>query len=87
MSRLRRIAGAFDPAERRSLTGLTGAVAGNNPWNANTLEWQTTSPPPHGNFATVPVVYHGPYEYSRPDTAEDFLPQTVKARDELAPVH
>ncbi len=28
MSRLRRIAAAFDPAERRSLTGLTGAVAG-----------------------------------------------------------
>src|SRR5216110_3909295 len=28
MTRLRRIGGAFDPAERRSLTGLTGAVAG-----------------------------------------------------------
>jgi cytochrome c oxidase subunit 1 len=25
--------------------------AGNNPWNANTLEWQAPSPPPHGNFA------------------------------------
>jgi len=28
MTRLRRIAGAFDPGERRRLTGLTGAVAG-----------------------------------------------------------
>ena len=27
-----------------------GEVAGDNPWRAWTLEWATTSPPPHGNF-------------------------------------
>jgi cytochrome c oxidase subunit 1 len=54
-----------------------GAPAGNNPWQANTLEWATSSPPPHGNFAKTPTVYHGPYEYSRPDLAEDWLPQHV----------
>ena len=33
-----------------------GEVAGENPWDAWTLEWATTSPPPHGNFRRLPVV-------------------------------
>jgi cytochrome c oxidase subunit 1 len=33
-----------------------GAFAGDNPWNASTLEWATTSPPPPYNFARIPVV-------------------------------
>jgi cytochrome c oxidase subunit I+III len=33
-----------------------GAVAGDNPWNADTLEWGTTSPPPVYNFLHIPVV-------------------------------
>jgi heme/copper-type cytochrome/quinol oxidase subunit 3 len=33
-----------------------GATAGDNPWNAWTLEWATSSPPPAHNFATVPPV-------------------------------
>jgi cytochrome c oxidase subunit 1 len=33
-----------------------GAVAGNNPWNASTLEWATTSPPPSYNFLHIPTV-------------------------------
>jgi hypothetical protein len=33
-----------------------GALAGNNPWNAGTLEWATTSPPPHSNFIALPTV-------------------------------
>jgi cytochrome c oxidase subunit 1 len=33
-----------------------GAVAGNNPWNASTLEWSTTSPPPSYNFLYTPTV-------------------------------
>src|ERR1700674_5534817 len=33
-----------------------GPVAGNDPWDAWTLEWSTTSPPPDYNFATIPVV-------------------------------
>jgi len=54
-----------------------GKKAPRNPWNATTLEWvDTSSPPPHGNFTTVPQVYHGPYEYSSPLVEEDFLPQT-----------
>ncbi len=56
---------------------IWGPKAGNNPWEATTLEWtETTSPPPHGNFTKVPVVYHGPYEYSSPLVEEDWLAQT-----------
>lgn len=34
-----------------------GEVAGPNPWNAWTLEWATTSPPPEYNFREVPPVH------------------------------
>ncbi len=33
-----------------------GPLAGDDPWNAWTLEWATTSPPPPYNFETIPVV-------------------------------
>jgi cytochrome c oxidase subunit I len=33
-----------------------GAKAGNDPWDAWTLEWSTSSPPPAYNFAQIPVV-------------------------------
>src|SRR4051794_1216946 len=33
-----------------------GALAGPNPWNADSLEWATSSPPPEFNFAAIPVV-------------------------------
>jgi cytochrome c oxidase subunit 1 len=54
---------------------LAGKRAERNPWRANTLEWTASSPPPHGNFAELPVVYRGPYEYSAPEALEDWLPQ------------
>jgi cytochrome c oxidase subunit 1 len=50
-------------------------VESDNPWNATTLEWATPTPPGHGNFTFDPAVYRGPYEYSRPDHEEDFIPQ------------
>jgi cytochrome c oxidase subunit 1 len=33
-----------------------GAIAGENPWGADTLEWGTSSPPPVYNFLELPVV-------------------------------
>jgi cytochrome c oxidase subunit 1 len=33
-----------------------GAIAGDDPWGAGTLEWATTSPPPPYNFALLPTV-------------------------------
>jgi cytochrome c oxidase subunit 1 len=37
-------------------THYKGAAAGPDPWDAWTLEWHTTSPPPDYNFAELPVV-------------------------------
>ena len=34
----------------------SGELAGDDPWDAWTLEWSTRSPPPEYNFATPPVV-------------------------------
>jgi cytochrome c oxidase subunit I len=53
-----------------------GARVGDNPWQATTLEWQAPSPPPHGNFTTLPRVYRAAYEYSVPGAERDFLPQS-----------
>jgi len=54
-----------------------GKKVGSNPWEATTLEWAATSSPPiaHGNFAEVPTVVRGPYDYSLPGAAQDFVPQ------------
>ena len=52
--------------------------AGDNPWQATTLEWAAPSPPPHGNFPVAPVVHRGPYEYSHPDHSADHWPQWVR---------
>jgi len=52
-----------------------------NPWDATTLEWATTSPPiAHGNFITEPFVYHGPYEYNVSVNGQNvpYLPQHKK---------
>jgi cytochrome c oxidase subunit 1 len=35
---------------------VRGRPAGSDPWDAWTLEWSTTSPPPEYNYASVPVV-------------------------------
>jgi cytochrome c oxidase subunit 1 len=51
-----------------------------NPWECTTLEWTTPNPPPHDNFGgVVPVVYHGPYEYSVPGATRNFVMQTEPA--------
>lgn len=55
-----------------------GAVARENPWDATTLEWACPSPPPHGNFTSVPAAHRAPYEYSVPGRAKDFWPQWEK---------
>jgi cytochrome c oxidase subunit 1 len=57
-----------------------GPKASDNPWEATTLEWTTTTPPPHDNFGGVtPVVNHGPYEYGVPGAAKDYVMQTDPA--------
>ncbi|HEU5071967.1 MAG TPA: cbb3-type cytochrome c oxidase subunit I [Verrucomicrobiae bacterium] len=50
-------------------------VTSDNPWEATTLEWQTPTPPGHGNFNKPIEVFRGPYEYSVPGHDTDFTPQ------------
>ncbi|MBI4000031.1 MAG: cbb3-type cytochrome c oxidase subunit I [Candidatus Omnitrophica bacterium] len=52
-----------------------GEKTDRNPWQANTLEWVAPSPPPQGNFETIPTVYREPYEYSVPGRDKDYWPQ------------
>lgn len=55
-----------------------GKKADQNPWESNTLEWQTSSPPGHGNFEIYPEVYRWPYDYNKPESESDFIPQNSK---------
>jgi cytochrome c oxidase subunit I len=55
-----------------------GELAAANPWDATTLEWTTTSPPPRHNFgAEGVVVYRGAYDYSLPGATTDFVAQST----------
>jgi cytochrome c oxidase subunit 1 len=38
-------------------SAIKGKIAGDDPWDAWTLEWATTSPPPEYNFETTPEVH------------------------------
>ena len=42
---------------------VKGPKVQENPWQAKTLEWQTSSPPPQHNFDELPVVVAGFYNY------------------------
>ncbi|HEY6953496.1 MAG TPA: cbb3-type cytochrome c oxidase subunit I, partial [Bacteroidota bacterium] len=55
-------------------------VTSDNPWEATTLEWDTPTPPPHGNFIKPLEVFRGPYEYSVPGKSKDYTPQTEPER-------
>ncbi len=46
--------------------------AGDNPWDANSLEWATTSPPPELNFSSMPPVRseRPTFDLNHPDLAE-----------------
>ena len=58
-----------------------GAKAAVSPWEATTLEWTVPSPPPHDNFGGAEVrVEHGPYEYSVPGAAADYVMQDAEKR-------
>jgi cytochrome c oxidase subunit 1 len=55
-----------------------GAVAPDNPWEATSLEWSTSSPPPFDNFGgRHPVVAHGPNEYGVSGPSGDYVMQAV----------
>ncbi len=45
-------------------------VTEENPWNGETLEWSTPTPPYLFNFKEAPTVESGPYEYKRNEVSE-----------------
>ncbi|MCJ8289108.1 MAG: cbb3-type cytochrome c oxidase subunit I [Crocinitomicaceae bacterium] len=49
-----------------------------NPWKSTTLEWTTPIEHIHGNWpGELPTVHRWPYDYSKPGSDVDFIPQTV----------
>jgi cytochrome c oxidase subunit 1 len=69
------------------LTSLRGgAVAGDDPWKANSLEWATSSPPPPHNFDSLPEVHseRPVYDHRRglaqPETGAHTDPQAKPER-------
>ena len=61
-----------------------GERAGDNPWEATTLEWVVPSPRPPDNFAGgEPIVYRGSYEFSVPGAPEDYILQTTPDSGEV----
>ena len=59
-----------------------GKKAPKNPWRSNTLEWTTPVHPGHGNWpGDLPAVYRWPYDYSKPGSVHDFIPQNVPLSD------
>ena len=52
----------------------SGPEAGPDPWGANTLEWATpTSPPPHYNFPSIPVVHSKDPNWDVEDRRQDLV--------------
>lgn len=56
---------------------VAGQQAGDNPWGATGLEWQTPSPPPKQNFLRPPRVTSEPYAYHEFDPA----PAAIEGQD------
>ncbi|MCE9583823.1 MAG: cbb3-type cytochrome c oxidase subunit I [Planctomycetes bacterium] len=60
-------------------SALRGPKAGENPWDATTLEWTTPSPPGHGNWpGALPVVTGDPYGYATGPDGNGFRMQNAK---------
>jgi cytochrome c oxidase subunit 1 len=55
-------------------SAIWGPKAGPNPWNARTLEWLVSSPPPTHNFTSQPKVVGHPYDYGIEGSVHAYFP-------------
>jgi cytochrome c oxidase subunit 1 len=64
-----------------------GKKAGDNPWEATSLDCKThTTPPGHGNWGkNLPICHRWAYDYSVPGYEQDFLPQNFSDDTEEKP--
>jgi cytochrome c oxidase subunit 1 len=58
-------------------SSIAGPKAGPNPWNARTLEWMVSSPPPEHNFLSQPRVVGHPYDYGIEGAVHAYFPDEV----------
>ena len=63
--------GARVPRERDLHRAPRRAGRAEDPWDARTLEWITSSPPPEYNFAEIPVVTRRDEFWHRKYTEDD----------------
>lgn len=55
-----------------------GKKSSQNPWKSNTIEWTAPVEHLHGNWpGEIPTVYRWPYDYGKPGSEDDFIPQTT----------
>jgi cytochrome c oxidase subunit I+III len=57
-----------------------GEPAGNDPWDGETLEWATTSPPPEYNFETIPTVRSREPMWDQPELRAGWQPVDLGGR-------
>jgi heme/copper-type cytochrome/quinol oxidase subunit 1 len=64
-------AGLLVVAANLAVSCFRGERAGNDPWEGDTLEWATSSPPPPYNYPVIPKVTSSYPMWDREDRAED----------------
>jgi cytochrome c oxidase subunit 1 len=74
--------GFFIPLVNFIYCWVRGPKAPANPWGGKTLEWQTSSPPPHENFEEEPVVKSDFYSYGNVEPEPEMF--RVKPREVAA---
>ena len=62
---------------------VRGPRVGGNPWRANSLEWQVSSPPPIFNFDAIPTVVAGPYEYGVEGARHAIMAEEAKTAESV----
>ena len=68
-------------------SGRNKVTSGNDPWDARTLEWSISSPPPHYNFERIPKVkYRDDFWYQKyPELLEHEDGDESSLVDEMSP--